>query len=65
MYYLIKEGDTFNLFVDIDLANRFVYQWQKSDIYGSNWIDLSDTLIDNTILFWIKYEYSQYIWHCA
>ena len=49
MYYLIKEGDTFNLFVDIDLANRFVYQWQKSDIYGSNWIDLSDTLIDNTI----------------
>ena len=44
-YTLVKEGDTFSLFVDIKLSERFVYQWQVQDEYSLFWENLSDTVI--------------------
>ena len=44
-YTLVKEGDTFSLFVDVRLSERFVYQWQVQDEYSLFWEDLSDTII--------------------
>ena len=44
-YTLVKEGDTFNLFVDVNLSDRFVYQWQVQNEYSLFWEDLSDTII--------------------
>lgn len=44
-YSLIKEGDTFSLFVDVKLSERFVYQWQVQDEYSLFWENLSDTVI--------------------
>ena len=47
-YHLIKEGDTFSLSVDLDLIDRFIYQWQRSEDYGLSWTNISDTTIDET-----------------
>ena len=44
-YTLVKEGDTFSLFVDVKLSERFVYQWQVQDEYSLFWENLSDTVI--------------------
>ena len=44
MYALVREGDTFSLFVDVNLTNRFVYQWQVQDEYSLFWKNVSDTL---------------------
>ena len=44
-YTLVKEGDTFSLSVDVELSERFVYQWQFQDEYSLFWENLSDTLI--------------------
>ena len=44
-YSLIKEGDTFSLFVDVKLSERFEYQWQVQDEYSLFWENLSDTVI--------------------
>jgi len=47
-YHLIKEGDTFSLSVDLDLIDRFIYQWQRSEDYGLSWTNISDSTIDET-----------------
>ena len=47
-YHLIKEGDTFSLSVDLDLIDRFIYQWQRSEDYGLSWTNINDTTIDET-----------------
>jgi len=47
-YSLIREGDTFSLFVDVNLTNRFVYQWQVQDEYSLFWENVSDTVVGLT-----------------
>ena len=47
-YSLVREGDTFSLFVDVNLTNRFVYQWQVQDEYSLFWENVSDTVIGLT-----------------
>jgi len=44
-YSLVKEGDTFSLYVDVDLRDRFVYQWQLRDEYSLFWENLNDTIM--------------------
>ena len=48
MYSLVREGDTFSLFVDVNLTNRFVYQWQVQDEYSLFWKNISDTVMGLT-----------------
>ena len=45
-YILVKEGDTLSLTVDVDLLERFSYQWQVRDEFTLFWKDLEDTIID-------------------
>ena len=58
-YTLVKEGDTFSLFVDVKLSERFVYQWQVQDEYSLFWKNLSDTVTGLIFIFWIKYKYPE------
>ena len=47
-YILVKEGDTLTLTVDVELAERFNYQWQVRDEFTLFWKDLEDTIIDGS-----------------
>ena len=47
-YILVKEGDTLSLTVDVDLLERFSYQWQVRDEFTLFWKDLEDTIIDGS-----------------
>ena len=42
---LVKEGDTLSLTVEVDLVERFNYQWQVRDEFTLFWKDLKDTII--------------------
>jgi len=47
-YILVKEGDTLSLTVDVELAERFNYQWQVRDEFTLFWKDLEDTIVDGS-----------------
>ena len=47
-YILVKEGDTLSLTVDVDLVDRFNYQWQVRDEFTLFWKNLEDTLVDGS-----------------
>ena len=42
-YYLFKEGDTFSLNVDLNLDDRFEYQWQIRDELSLFWEDIENS----------------------